>query len=849
MSDRAPRPARDGIVGRWIRCALLGLVLLVPIRAMAPEDAIAQEGAPPAAEGGPPAQPWLNLRETELIDQDGDGRTDALRVFGYWASPAGDTLMIYDHDGDMGSIPDYRVAANMTNSTWVFNVASSDQARLIIRFATEGADVAAYLWDDFDGDGRVAYEVRGTEVVVTESPYWKMKLWARGGWLRPDGTLSGDLHMLFDGCGDCNLTAAGSGYPAPVAARMPVDGVPDFRIDMTDDDDDGVPEYLVWRMLADVPVAMYGIARFAINGNEGRVRPRAPEQYLFWPLLAGEPPSSNYFDLYPMIPFSVDDARLDQVRLPGYPIEHGFHINSYAYAPEGEPEVYANFENPMAYYDAAQDRDGFPELMVRIGYGRAHDPLMAFGRPNVPITDVRYSWNIENEKGLIWTNKVHLAGRYEIEERSTLAGNEVLTVPHAELPGWVTAREWDATTFVSVELDGAANGSEGIYGFNTGGPEYFAGLETESPFAVMTGGEAGLRGDWATRPGRPELYLDPVDRQFHLLRPDGGVWNVDDVREVRYLNESGGEMVDGWQVRENGQVVAELRRLAAGLLYSDDQETLFRSGAPSAPLLQTMPPTDHATWATLREQTENAPPAFAPGDLRAMFDQFEGEVVPIAAAAAGEIRRVGDGFRLSVDADGAPTREALARLTGAEPTAGRQVVAFTEGRWTVEPATFANPTVDVTATAPQALAGTTASVRVANAGTVDVGDAYVRVDAVAPDGTRALLDRREVTVPGKGEEAFEVGWIPTSGGAWSLEATVFRVAHDPAAEARRGADVALATHTATLDVAAPPALPTAEVATAGWRGELTTRLAVLLALVTMAGAGIALALRGAGATA
>ena len=799
--------------------------------------------APPDAE-----LPWIHVRKTDPLDLDGDGASDALKVFGYWQTPVGDTLTIYDDVGNFPQGADWHVADDFVDTTWVFDPGSTGKAALIIRFATEGDHVAAFLWDDQNGDGQVGYQVSGRQLVVTESPFWTTKIWTgAGGWTRPDGGLNYDLHAQFDGCGLCNKLPKGEGYPPAVRARMQIDGVPDFAIDISDDDADGVPEHYVWRMLTDVPVSMYGIPRLLVQSNDGHHVPSPPTGHYFWPLLVPLPEHGNYFDTAPYVPVDWKISQLDVLKFHGYPIEAGYSINSYAYAPTGAAEVYANFENPMAYYDAADDRDGFPELMVRVAYAKANDPVMIYGRSNVPIMDIRYSWNLSDSPSLTWTNKVHLSGRYDITERTRVGNFDVLTVPYADIPHWVMDRQWDATTFVTNERGDSYQSSEGIYEFASSNPTYFAGLDDDPSLGTSPTIESGLRGDWTLEAGSPELYFDPVEHRLHLVGAQGGVWNVDGEREVRYLNTTGGDTIDGWQVRDNGLLVAELYRVPGGLLYSDQAQTLFRPVDIGAPPVRSLPPTDHATWQQLRDELAQTPPAFAPGDLRAMFDQFGGTPIQIADAPLQDFHLTRESVRFVVDASSEVTRNALATLTGVSSSGGHQVVTFAKGQWTATSATFANPSSTITVSGPQGLVGTSIQVNVENPGSIDLTNAYLLVRTVPPPGSShvetAVGSVSELDITGGSAASFDVPWIPPEGGQWQIKATIYRHGTGPDQAAGGGADVVLAESIVPAAVAAPPHVSHAGVLDAGWNGTTLTRLLVIASLLAVAAGGLAMVLR------
>ena len=146
---------------------------------------------------------------------------------------------------------------------------------------------------------------------------------------------------------------------------------------------------------------------------------------MFWPLLGGAPwyDSGNYFDSPYHLTYDWPRRKLAQADLHGYPIEEGFHINTLQYFARRRVN-YADFENPMAYYDLAGDRDGRPELFIRMAY---------FGQAK-PIEEVTYTWNQYDTPNLNWHYKLGLLGRHPVQSQVQIGDLAVQSVPHSELP-------------------------------------------------------------------------------------------------------------------------------------------------------------------------------------------------------------------------------------------------------------------------------------------------------------------------------------------------------------------------------------------------------------------------------
>jgi hypothetical protein len=832
------RPALRGIAAALV-LACLGWVTTALGAAQTPQPAATPvvTATPIAADTAarpqrPAAQPWLNVRQQDLLDLDGDGPPDALRIEGNWGPGLRtDVVTVYADQGNLPAVPDYTEALDFDRTTWVFDPQGQGRATIIIRFARENGNAAAYLWDDQDGDRQVAYELDGRALRITESPHWTVKVWADGDWLREDGTLNANLHGLMEGCGSCS--AGGAEFPAAVQRTMAIDGRPDYAFDMIDADDDGIPEYRTRTILAPISDSSYSLPFFLIQANEGRVRPAFPERYLFWPLVTDRPAedsNTRYFDLAPYLP--VDWRRSDAFlpTLPGYPIEHGYHINSHSRPEPGEDPIYLNFENPMAYYDIAGDRDGNPELHVRMEYNGAFDPDLLRGQSAVAQQDVRYSWNQANHRGMRWDFKFNLSGRHQVEAIARLGPLNLQMIPFDEFPSWVTDQSWDMATFIAVEGDLTYTGSEGIYEWPvniTATRPYFGGLSPLRPeFPPLP---PGLRGEFSERPGPPAMYLDPVDGKLHQLRLEGGSWNLGGGREVRYVNLDGGDHIDGWQLWDHGSLTGQLYRAPGGLLFGDAAGTWFRAVSLPEQLGQSLPPTDGASRDALADLIAAHPIAVASDDLRGLFDRFPGPAVPVATGPPDDIRLTAAGLTFAVAADDR-TRAALAALTGERPGGNPVVVARGGDGWSVVSGSVEFPAIAIEFDPPRALSQLPLRVKVTAPGSLDLGPAVVEVTSVEPDGEEVAIGERELVFDEKGVFADTLTWQPLVAGQQEVIARIRR----PVGTASGGEPVELAREVRVVDVEPAPRLSPLDAAQLNWKGGAPAQAMVVAGFALLA---------------
>jgi hypothetical protein len=100
-----------------------------------------------------------------------------------------DRVLVYDQNGDMPTGDHWKQVTNFEDDVWIFDAGADGTAQLIIEFATEAGNQAAYFYIDENQDGNIDYEINGSQVLIKESPYWRMKAVAKGhGYFRTDGS-------------------------------------------------------------------------------------------------------------------------------------------------------------------------------------------------------------------------------------------------------------------------------------------------------------------------------------------------------------------------------------------------------------------------------------------------------------------------------------------------------------------------------------------------------------------------------------------------------------------------------------------------------------------------------------
>ncbi len=757
------RLSTDG--GPWHLLAVLVASALVAVSAFV----VPAGAAPVLQEGGPQA----GLRVT-LKDLDGSGVPDRATIVGDFLGP-NSVLTICDPVNDLPDSRDWHDLLHTDHATLLFDAKGDGNVELIVQFERNDDLVTAKLYDDRDGDGRVSYREAGTAVKVTESAFPTVRVETRGGWLRADGKLQGNLTFYLDGVVPEGLTWQ---YPDIIKGQLKNDGSPDFAIEAVDSDGDGNLDYQLLRLLQ--PFSdLWGLYRACLSVRVGHGVTSLPEGYLFWPLLdqPGHKWGGNYLDSPPTISVDWDRAKIVNAGTRGYPIESGWHLTDSRYI-DKRALTSPSFENPMAYYDLAGNKDGLPELHIRVAFMLPDDFCFYPARCGRPVEEVRYSWKQYASNDITFDFKLGLAGMHPIEETVAFPDFAVRTVPYEQLPTWVTGRSWDFATFVAAEK-GAYRSTEGIYEWGPLGGDnrlgYLLGKQTTPPDFAPESLRPGTRGEYSYGLMRqPRLYLSAVDRKLHLVGAEEGFWRLDGRRMIAYRSLDG-ERVGSWQLWEDGTLTRVLYRLAGGLVYADGVGVrIARSAGPDA-LWEVAPPTNRDEWQLLGDQLRADAPSFSPDDVAAMYDRLRGESVLLSGARIRDLRPIPGGFRFVMDLPKETRLEGVLPVRGLAGQPGSYLVSYDGAEFAAEPLTPPSLSARFVEGADR-VAGERAEYRVAvtNSGMEDAKAAVVTFSAASAEGETDLpaLSSSTVAVLGGGRTSASLQWAPPLPGEWILRAVV-----------------------------------------------------------------------------
>lgn len=737
-----------------------------------------------------------NITSLRQEDIDRDGEFDLTVLEGAFMTSF-DRVLVFDGGDDMPTSQDWRLATDFKNDAWVFDAGADGSAELVIQFVTFDGWVEARLFDDADGDGRVSYLVGSAGgVIMSEARDPSVIVRAVPDWFRPDGSLNYQLMFLQDG--GLHLQEQ---FPE-LQQLLKRDGRPDFEYTLVDENNDGVPDYTTFRLLAEVPRVL-GVPRFGVQRNVGQGAPRPSTASIFWPLLGRDPSDrlGNYFETMPTIAVDWSVGRIVAAGQTGYPIEHGYHINSLKAAIPGARAT-PNFENMMAFYDLSNDHDRYPELHIRHRY---YEPEDIFGEQVSPaLNEIRYSWTERNPDGLFWDYKLGLAGRYVIASTVNVGPYALGVVPFEDLPAWVVSRPWEIVTFVASEANAYAS-SEGIYEWapiedksaditRTGGDatadlsragieSFIRGGSVRPPHEKFTGMRVGYRGEYSLDyRGQPRLYFSRVDRRLHLLGAERGLWQVSARSELRYRDLNGDGMIDQWvlnEFTEQGQL-NESRALhvtGSHLVLDTPEGVMIRRAATNASVFSTLPPTNPAEWASLRNLLEEHERLIDATNLQDMLNQFPGPTLMVHGATLRDFRQLDDdGFRFVLDLAPGWTQEGAAGFELPAAGAGTFVAAY-DGRLSLEPLRPAHLVIQSEALGddgrglePNVNGLVRVSIR--NEGLEDVRGAELITERRNDTGEYVELDRREVAAPAGKPTVLNVPWPGAAAGNWDVRFSV-----------------------------------------------------------------------------
>lgn len=717
-----------------------------------------------------------HLIEVENIlqeDNNFDGQQD-LTIITCSFETERDLIYVYDGESDMKTSNNWREATDFNNDTWIFDAGGDGNAELVIDFFTQESGArGATIYDDIDGDRKVEYVVLGKEILIKEPGQGSIKILSDGDWFLPNGYPNQNLIFnFFD--------------------------TPQLIFGIVDSDHDGIPDYDFSSLYSNPPKEE--VNQFRVWVNKEITNPLFPQDVIFWPFLisADRPKTSNKFEYLPTITVNWDMAKVDARGIwrnaSGYPIENGYYVSGFSPLVDGKLN-YANFENPMAWYDLAKDHDGIPELHIRLEYFNPNDPDLDISIGDKPFNDIRYSWNQSNRDGLYWDFKVALAGLNEVKSSVWFDTFGLQTVPYEQLPSWVSEQNWEWGTLVADEGGGTPS-SEGIYewsatnifqadignmdtwakGSQISIREYLAGNSTKQPDIFYQEIRQGKRGEFGYLFDQPNLYFSPIDHKLHLKKSIHGVWNLGDGIEIRYANLNQGDYINRWQLNENGQLVQELITPSGFLILSDvkQNKVSIKELQLPPPIFETLPPRNHAEWRELGRLLDVNQADFKSNDFTAMVEQFGLIDSTIKGATLRDFRLTKQGYRFILKLNNE------FHLFGADMmgviglTPGEYVVTY-DGAFHLQPLTAPEINMQIVQNEGHKFSTLVSSeilIILKNTGLEDAYNLSVSTIMHSPDVKAVSSQEIIVDVLAGEERTVKIPFLPDTSGNWGAEITV-----------------------------------------------------------------------------
>lgn len=760
---------------------LVGWGALVPARHSAAQETKTCE--PGGAQDLPPADNGQPLRLIRLIcDFDNSGNlTGSISVLDRRPTPASSDKWFLEVTGE--------------DEMWFFDYGIEGHSELTIDFRQRGNELVADLYENrldlrtaqFSAPDSLIEGLKPTVSIVALNGKWST-----------NGTPSLNLDILVDG------PVIGFLGSAEELVQMGVkhDGEADYSICVRDLDGDGLPDY-DWRTaFFTSPQATFSkmsTTTLVVNTEDNELPLRSP---LPWPYLG--PVTYGYDTSSPaqtgLPPIQVQWSTGQIQYLGEFVSSRGnenqwFMYSDYPLVP-GDAINVPSFEAPFAWYDLANDDDRIPELAARVVYYKANDPHFKAGASPLPVINIRYSWDQDNDDR--WDFKLGLAAHHEVEDTVTLrkSGVQIRLLSYDGLPTWIAANSWDIVTFVSaetVELTG-----EGLYEWDitpTMMTTYFSG-ETDEPlplndqnqpdlsrlryYEIPQGDtmsiETGMRGEYQFSLGTPvRLYISGVDHKLHLFRAAGSTWNIDGQHEIRASDNNGDGYLDEWQYLDRQQVVASLYHTDSYLIYADQGRVLVGQGRHPLVLDEMLPPATHEQWVSLGQaldqvqyQVDDA------ASLQYFFDKCKCSVWTLQHATLRDFRFLENGgFRFAVDL--APDFGLDSGFSAGNMVlgSGSYVIGFDGARLRIvseTPGVLGVREISLGHSPVRALEPVPISVAITNGGLQDAHAVTVALSATQ-GSTVVPIGERQAEAPAGETVMVRFMWSPPQSGPWTVSAS------------------------------------------------------------------------------
>lgn len=703
-----------------------------------------------------------------------------------YATDHDQVLVFGDLPGDFGDVgAEVRSLPDIPDGALVFDAGADGAADVVVLFRPgENGALVARIYDDETGDDQVAFNVQPDGGIQIIEPGPVVEMTAPDGWWQRGNLVNFNLDICVDG-----QVRGSFGYY--FWDLLALDGVCHVEIHVRDDDKDGRPDH-EWRQIYLPLPESYGYERTEVMvSTRDNEKPIAGS--VLWPYLGAAPygpdmfTKPSYYSSPPPVGVDWETGKVTHVNefVASRASSSNYFIYSLVRLEEGAVSA-ADFENPFMYYDLSGGEEALPTLMIRNAYFSQQDPflktVLGSTMTSPAMNDISYVWRYPTPGGAqpaapAWDYKLDLVGTHAYTDVVKIGDLSVVTQPYDRFPYWVTGQAWGLAAFVADEGAHQLN-SEGISAWgavleqlNPDSYQYLAGQRDRLPLDEFEHIPAGYRGEVAPELfALPRLYLSGADRKLHLKGATSGVWNIDDVAEVRYANLDTDGYLDQWQYLEDGQVQGQLNLVADYLVYAGDDAVALKRTALAQSIFETPPPRNTEEWLLVRDQLAANRAGDAPGDLAAVFTRTSGPEWRVTAAQLRDFRITGAGFRFVLELGPGFTVQGADELNLASLRPGEYVVGY-DGGFSVQPLTA--PRISLALQAP-ADGGITAHQPVAlrawvtNAGLADTRG--LTLTLTAGQGAAAIeIGRQRVDALAAERTPVTFSWQPPAAGDWNVD--------------------------------------------------------------------------------
>ena len=561
-----------------------------------------------------PSRILAEQNDLEYTDLDDDNSPEILRIeFDFTEDGTTDQVIIYDRGEDMTRAGDWRNAVDYRNDLFVYDAESDGQPELVIDFQTKSDSFVAKLYDDHTDELSYQLDSDHFELEQPDSPALAVR--SLEPWME-NGQISYDLRLNVTDPVRSSFTWA---QYKDITDRIETD------INVSDVDDDGVPDYSIRQIRTNLPQSA-GQVRTELTVNRGDEAVLSPNDGILWPYVGTEGGYTKpYGEASPPIKIDWDDGRVNMVG--EFVASRGDEDNYFIYSIDRLSRQNAlplSFEYPFAFYDLAEDNDSRPESQVQMVYypqGSRRGPGSYARKSPTTSGELRYSWDQDNDGE--WEYKFGGIGTARYENITRLGSYRYPNPGYEVLPTWVSDQVWRSAVFV-VRPDGFKS-TEGIYegDYNDEARQAALGLQSKEG-RLFPNTAPGYRLEAAdTYRKTPQLYYSPIDEQLHLHGMSYGYWNHSEGR-VTYKDFDNDPYVDRWRRVSDG-TNSSLYASEHGLIYTTRNRTVVNQGTVNESSFVTSVPTTTAEWKNLRK-TIGTQPDTNRTDLRSIVNSTNGRL-------------------------------------------------------------------------------------------------------------------------------------------------------------------------------------------------------------------------------